>query len=563
MLILSDDPKVAEQQMAATIFYLTTFGYIDGDFDASEKEFVVGYIQKLVEHRVEHAMPTAKDKLKAEIVEQQTTHFTEVFEAIDREVRELFHESVADSEDQEKFVHAKLKLRCFEIFQSFEREGQEALMDSVDELLMADGYAHPAELAFRAELAQILQEDLEFEIIEEETATGTTVTVRDPRPLKHDPATHPFFSRFEHHYSADRQLIIKQLAADREVLKKTREALKAQRDAGTGKLQGMRSMADVAPGSRFLDGHVYCAKSAPGDKHELLVLGDLHGCYSCLKAAVMQTNFFGKVAKYRADPDNAPKPSLVLLGDYIDRGIYSYNGVLRAAMQLFVTAPEHVYVLRGNHEYYLEYEGDVYGGVRPAEAINTLKPHVPTEVFKDYLIFFEQMPNMLLFDDFLFVHGGIPRDLTIKEKFEGLWSLNDPDFRFQMMWSDPSSVDVVPAKLQEESARFPFGRLQFVAFAQRLGIHTLVRGHEKVDAGFKSDYEDGKHRFLTVFSAGGADNEDLPIFSSYREVVPHALLIKTGGGETSIEPFAIDYAAYNDPETNRFFERPPEILMRE
>ena len=36
MMTFSDDPNLAEQQMHAIIFYLTTFGYIDGDFDAKE-----------------------------------------------------------------------------------------------------------------------------------------------------------------------------------------------------------------------------------------------------------------------------------------------------------------------------------------------------------------------------------------------------------------------------------------------------------------------------------------------------------------------------------------------
>ena len=47
-LIFAKDPQVAEQQMAAIIVYLTTFGYIDGDFDAKEKEFVRKYIGDLV-----------------------------------------------------------------------------------------------------------------------------------------------------------------------------------------------------------------------------------------------------------------------------------------------------------------------------------------------------------------------------------------------------------------------------------------------------------------------------------------------------------------------------------
>jgi hypothetical protein len=68
------------------------------------------------------------------------------------------------------------------------------------------------------------------------------------------------------------------------------------------------------------------------------------------------------------------------------------------------------------------------------------------------------MPNMLLFGGLLFVHGGIPRDSTLAERWADLATLNDPDVRFQMMWSDTSTADAIPRQLQEESARFPFGR---------------------------------------------------------------------------------------------------------
>jgi hypothetical protein len=48
---------------------------------------------------------------------------------------------------------------------------------------------------------------------------------------------------------------------------------------------------------------------------------------------------------YRKDPAREPFPMLVLLGDYIDRGFFSLNGVLRTVLQLYVTAPELVVVL--------------------------------------------------------------------------------------------------------------------------------------------------------------------------------------------------------------------------
>src|SRR6187431_3220972 len=51
MLTFSSNGPEAEKQMRAVIFYLTTFGYIDGDFDAKEKDFVRAYIAKLIAHR--------------------------------------------------------------------------------------------------------------------------------------------------------------------------------------------------------------------------------------------------------------------------------------------------------------------------------------------------------------------------------------------------------------------------------------------------------------------------------------------------------------------------------
>jgi calcineurin-like phosphoesterase family protein len=557
MITFSKNPQAAEKQMQAVIFYLTTFGYIDGDFDQSERDFVTNYINKLVSHRVATGMPEADDKLRAELTEKFTKHFLEEFERIDLRIQELFTETVAKDEDQQTFVQSKLKLRCFEIFQSFDKAAQESLMETVDELLMADGIAHPAEIKFRAELSALLETDLGIELIEE--AQRPPVDMTEAVELNPDSFTHPFFDQFEHHYSDDKSKLNKQIEADREVIEKTRSVFSQQRSDGKGKLDGKQKVQEFSGQEPFLDGHVYLVPPKPGRTYDLTVLGDIHGCYSCLKSAVMQSRFFEKVQAFQNDPENNPDPKLVFLGDYIDRGLFSLNGVLRTVMQMVNTAPEHVFMLRGNPEYYIEHQGQVYGGVVPAEAINTLKPHVPTEVFKNYIDFFEDIPNMLLFGETLFVHGGIARDLLLKERYKNLASLNDPDIRFQMMWSDPSSADVIPAALQEQSSRFPFGRLQATAFMQKIGCHTMIRGHEKVDAGMERTYDDENLVLITLFSAGGATNDDLPPRSGFRKVTPMALTITLQDGETQITPWKIDYETCNDPKYNSFFKDVPKL----
>jgi hypothetical protein len=172
---------------------------------------------------------------------------------------------------------------------------------------------------------------------------------------------------------------------------------------------------------------------------------------------------------------------------------------------------------------------------------------------------FDALPNMLLFDRMLFVHGGIARDLLLKERYRDLSSLNEWDIRFQMMWSDPSTADVIPAALQEQSSRFPFGRLQSQAFLQRIGANTLVRGHEKIDEGFRRVYDDPNQLLITLFSAGGAANKDLPSDSSYRSVTPMAMTVTWKRGTVAITPWKIDFERYNAPERNKFYQSAPEI----
>ena len=545
--------------MNAIIFYLTAFGYIDGEFDFTEKTFVRIYIRQLVTARAKAAMPDAEPRTRDEVVSKFVAHFLEVFEQIDRSVKELFDEAVADGEDVEKFVYAKLKLKSYEIFQTFDVANQHELLATVDELIYADGSVHPAEAKFRAELEALLHSVTtpvvsgEFPAVRE----PNRIAIEGPSSLRSRHDDHPFFTSFEQHYSANPELIRRQVATDLDLMRRFVAKINEQRLAGLNRLAGKQTVAEFAGQRPFLDGHVYVHPVDPSRVYELTVLGDLHGCYSCLKGALLQADFFAKLEAWKLDR-RLPEPKLVLLGDYIDRGRFSYNGVLRAMMELFLAAPDHVFPLRGNHEYYIEYRGRIYGGVKPAEAINTLVNHVPGEVFAEYMRLFEELPNMLFFDDLMFVHAGIPRDADIAAKLHDFASLNDSDLRFQMLWSDPSTADHIPEDLQAQNARFPFGKRQFEAFMQRLGCSMMVRGHEKIDAGFRPMYGETAS-LITLFSAGGADNDDLPAESSYRSATPMAATIRLERGTAQVTPWLIDYERFNDPRRNRFFASPPEI----
>jgi uncharacterized tellurite resistance protein B-like protein len=554
MLTFSTDPRVAEEQMNAIIYYLTAFAYVDGHFDRSEKGFVHGFIGRLVEQRARSAMADADPAVMAELVGKWTQHFHEVAEVVDAEIQDLLDEVVAEGEDAQGYALSKMKLRCFELFHDFDEDSRAALLATVDELAAADGHAHPEEEQFRSELASLLEAPISLEDLEGEIL-GAGAVVVDDVPRKVDPAKpdHPFFQRTEWDWKRDKATFAEEAKGDLDLIERTMAELDRRRALGKSRLDGHLDFGDFAGQEPFLDGHIVVHPPAAGREYEILVLGDLHGCYSCLKAALLQVDFFEKAQRWHDEPEGNPYPLVVLLGDYIDRGRFSYNGVLRTVLQLYLAVPDHVVPLRGNHEYYVELNGRIYGAVRPSEAMNDLLPVAPEGMFATYMRLFDALPTSCVFDRFLFVHAGIPRDETMDEKFIDLASLNEWDLRFQMMWSDPSDTDVVPADLQKQSARFGFGRRQLQRFLHRIGCHTLVRGHERELSGFKRNIDLPDARLITVFSAGGATNDDLPADSSYRQVTPMAMTIKFKDGIAQLAPLAIDYERFNDPKVNAFF----------
>jgi hypothetical protein len=85
------------------------------------------------------------------------------------------------------------------------------------------------------------------------------------------------------------------------------------------------------------------------------------------------------------------------------------------------------------------------------------------------------------------------------------------------------------------------------------GCRLMVRGHGRVVEGMRVPYDLEDAKLVTLFSAGGAENADLPAKSNYREVTPMALRILQHGGETQLLPLTIDWARYNDARLNAFF----------
>lgn len=550
MMKLSHDPYIAESQMHAIIHHLVAVGYIDADFDPAERQFIRQHIARLVEDRAREI----HGSVGQDILDGWTRHFHEVLDEIDQRIQRLFLEPVAHGETSAQYVLSRLKLGCFELLKRFDEEGQREILAVVEQLMKADGVIHPNEAQFRDELLQLVSATEELDEAAIQVASEGELIIAEVQRPRAPLENHAFLRRQEWDFSRDPVTFDQQSRGDMDLIGRVMTILEEQRRAGQGRLAAAGALSLLTPGDRFLDGHIWALAPESEQDYEVLVLGDLHGCYSCLKAALLQADYFGKVQAHLDDPEKHPPVYLVFLGDYIDRGRFGLSGTLRTAMQLFVKAPSYVFPLRGNHEYYVELDGRVLAPVRPCEAMDSISGVAKTEVLARYMRLFEALPNALALGDLFFVHGGVPRSDTLHERWKGLGSLNDPELRFQMLWGDPSQAEVVPLELQQASARFPFGRRQFQQFMARVGCRVMVRGHERIDEGFRVMYDEGDSRLITLFSAGGRDNDDLPKDSDYREVRPMALSIRRCASVSTITPFEIDYSLYNDPRYNAFFE---------
>ncbi len=547
----------ASARIAAIVDLMLTVAYIDGQFHSRERSFVHQYLDSVIRVAEQSSGANAADRARLREVYQ--AEFLALFTRLDGEIAKLGAEVMATTDGS--YVATRLKGRAVATFRAMSHTEQALALELIQSIMHADRVITPAE--------QLIYDELRgyFSVPTAPTIPPPSADVARPMvvgPTWHNPLKalgHPLLDPLEQTYSPHPQELQAQVALDWRLVEQALNAWNRMRAQGNGRLAGVTDVGQLPLGSRFLDGFVHVMR--PDRPVELVVLGDLHGCYGCLKAALMQSDFINRAWAHQWDPVTYPDVKLVLLGDYIDRGRFSFDGVMRAVLQLFVTMPDHVVVLRGNHEYFLTVDGRTTSGVHPAEALASITPHVPPEMLEAYRVLFENMPTSFVCERTLFVHGGIPRDDSFAARYRDLSSLNDLELRFQMMWGDPSETDVVPVELQRQNARFSFGRQQFRGFMERTGLHTMVRGHEQIERGFDTVYDLGDRLLLNLFSAGGHDNCDLPRDAAYRSVTPMALTIQHGpGAPPHATPWRIDYQPFNYDVHNGLHRVQPLLEFR-
>jgi serine/threonine protein phosphatase 1 len=171
----------------------------------------------------------------------------------------------------------------------------------------------------------------------------------------------------------------------------------------------------------------------------IYVMGDIHGRYDLLKAAL------AGVARDSAEQASGRLPRLVLLGDYIDRGPDSAK-VLQALIWLQRRGDFALTLLKGNHEQgmlafleepdrgepWLGYGGaetlSAYGVEPPAPgagpaALARTRDALMDQMPASHLHLLQELELMAVVGDYAFVHAGVRPDRPLEAQTENelLW----------------------------------------------------------------------------------------------------------------------------------------------
>ena len=215
-------------------------------------------------------------------------------------------------------------------------------------------------------------------------------------------------------------------------------------------------------------------------KQPAYIVGDIHGNLHDLL----------KIFSIQGYP---PKVKYVFLGDYVDRGEYSVE-VITLLFSLHCLYPEHVTLIRGNHEF--RHVNSNYGFYESTTAI-----YEDDDVWREFNDAFDYLPIAAIINRKIFcIHAGISNENNIVQKIESikrpLYDFND-EFVSDILWSDPDK-NVEEFELSKRGAGKIFGMKPLKRFLKENSFYVLIRGHQCVPNGVQTMFN---NKLITVFSS--------------------------------------------------------------
>ena len=222
--------------------------------------------------------------------------------------------------------------------------------------------------------------------------------------------------------------------------------------------------------------------------HGTYVIGDIHGNIHDLLRILHRTGL-------------PPNCHLLFLGDYVDRGTYSTE-VISLLLSLLVEYPDHVVLLRGNHEFAkINSQYGFKAELDSAYHSDSDAVHAAVNNVFNWLPF-----SAIVQGTTLCVHGGIspringiahlksiPRPL---DSYKGIVS--------DLVWSDPAP----PGFSSGPNLRgqgYMFCEMITAKFLDANGLKMLIRSHQCVSPGIVLLHQ---NRTCTVFSSSNYSRDD-------------------------------------------------------
>lgn len=201
------------------------------------------------------------------------------------------------------------------------------------------------------------------------------------------------------------------------------------------------------------------------DAEQIMVIGDIHGDLQALEFVI------GKRQEMNCK-------NILFLGDYVDRGPQGIEVLIRL-FRLKLEDPEHIYLLRGNHE---TVDMNLYYGF--FEEVGSDQGFL-LRVSRTY----DKMPIAAVLSGHTFcVHGGI----------NGTGNIDDIKKKeaFPYLWNDPSKRPGLTKSTRGSTVK-GFGPDIVDGFLETNNLKRIVRGHTALEKGYKWWF-DGK--LLSLFS---------------------------------------------------------------
>ena len=219
-------------------------------------------------------------------------------------------------------------------------------------------------------------------------------------------------------------------------------------------------------------------------KSDLVIVGDIHGNFYDLMRILLKNGL-------------PPKTRYLFLGDYVDRGKFSID-VITLLYVLKVNFPNHITLLRGNHEF--DSINKNYGFL-----YEVIKRFNSPFIWASFNESFNYLPICAFIDDSIFcVHGGISGKVNRNDLERLKYPIHENELIDDLVWSDPREHGICSVS-NKRGKGVKFGLKTVTEFFAEMNVKFLIRGHECV-SGFKSHLD---NKVLTIFSTSNyGDNNN-------------------------------------------------------